>query len=102
MKNLWNDDITQSIASTVSDVLEGKVKKEDVGKYIKSNSTGGFDVVDAKENIVKSFGKRDEAEGYAVKNLARLQEVEEPYLSKFLISLTLYLQYLKVFLLNNR
>ena len=78
MANLWNDDLTQSIASTVSDVLEGKVKKEDVSKYIKSNSTGGFDVVDAKENIVKSFGKRDEAEGYAVKNLARLQEVEEP------------------------
>jgi hypothetical protein len=78
MKNLWNDDITQSIASTVSDVLEGKVKQEDVSKYIKSNSTGGFDVVDAKENVVKSFGKRDEAEGYALKNLARLQEVEEP------------------------
>ena len=26
MNNLWNDDLTQSIASTVSDVLEGKVK----------------------------------------------------------------------------
>jgi len=79
MANIWNDDLTQSIASTVSDVLEGKaVKKEDVSKYIKSNSTGGFDVVDAKENVVKSFGKRNEAEGYALKNLARLAEVEEP------------------------
>ena len=72
------DKETSNIAKAVSDVLEGKVKQEDVSKYIKSNSTGGFDVVDAKENVVKSFGKRDEAEGYALKNLARLQEVEEP------------------------
>ena len=30
MNNLWNDDLTQSIASTVSDVLEGKIKVEEM------------------------------------------------------------------------
>ena len=32
MNNLWNDDLTQSIAGTVSDVLEGKkgYKKEEM------------------------------------------------------------------------
>ena len=78
MKNLWNDDLTQSIADSVSDVLEGKVKKEDVSKYVKQNKEGAYDVMDAKGNVVKSFGKKDEAEGYAMKNLAALKEVEEP------------------------
>lgn len=78
MKNLWNDDLTQSIADTVSDVLEGKVKKEDVSKYVKQNKEGAYDVMDANGNVVKSFGKKDEAEGYAMKNLAALKEVEEP------------------------
>lgn len=78
MKNLWNDDLTQSIAGTVSDVLEGKVKKEDVSKYVKQNKEGAYDVMDSNGNVVKSFGKKDEAEGYAMKNLAALKEVEEP------------------------
>ena len=78
MKNLWNDDLTQSIADSVSDVLEGKVKKEDVSKYVKQNKEGAYDVMDANGNVVKSFGKKDEAEGYAMKNLAALKEVEEP------------------------
>jgi hypothetical protein len=78
MKNLWNDDLTQSIADTVSDVLEGKVKKEDVSKYVKQNKEGAYDVMDSNGNVVKSFGKKDEAEGYAMKNLAALKEVEEP------------------------
>ena len=78
MKNLWNDDLTKSIADTVSDVLEGKVKKEDVSKYVKQNKEGSYDVMDSKGNVVKSFGKKDEAEGYAIKNLNALQEVEEP------------------------
>lgn len=70
MKNLWNDDLTQSIASTVSDVLEGKVKIEEMDPkdHVKQNKEGGYDVVAPSGDIVKSFGKKDEAEGYAVKN----------------------------------
>jgi len=70
MKNLWNDDLTQSIASTVSDVLEGKVKEEEMDPkdHVKQNKDGGYDVVDVEGKVVKNFGKKDEAEGYAIKN----------------------------------
>ena len=76
MQNMFNDDITQSIAKTVSDVLEGK--KVDVSDYVKQNKDGQFEVVDAKGNVLKSFGRKDEAEGFAFKNLSKIQEVEEP------------------------
>lgn len=76
MQNMFNDEITQSIAKTVSDVLEGK--KVDVSDYIKQNKDGQFEVVDAKGNVLKAFGRKNEAEGFAYKNLSKLQEVEEP------------------------
>jgi len=76
MQNMFNDDITQSIAKTVSDVLEGK--KVDVSDYVKQNKDGQFEVVDAKGNVLKAFGRKNEAEGFAFKNLSKLQEVEEP------------------------
>lgn len=76
MQNLFNDDITQSIAKTVSDVLEGK--KPDISNYVKQNKDGQFEVVDAKGTVLKAFGRKDEAEGFAYKNLSKLQEVEEP------------------------
>ena len=41
MQNMFNDEITQSIAKTVSDVLEGK--KPDVSDYVKQNKDGQFD-----------------------------------------------------------
>jgi len=83
MKNLWNDDLTKSIADTVSDVLEGKVKKEEMDPtdHVKQKD-GGFVVVDANGKEVKSFGKKDEADAYAVKNhddlMAVKKEVAEP------------------------
>ena len=76
MQNMFNDEITQSIAKTVSDVLEGK--KPDVSDYVKQNKDGQFEVVDAKGTVLKAFGRKDEAEGFAYKNLSKLQEVEEP------------------------
>lgn len=76
MQDLFNDDITQSIAKTVSDVLEGK--KPDISNYVKQNKDGQFEVVDAKGTVLKAFGRKDEAEGFAYKNLSKLQEVEEP------------------------
>ena len=76
MQNMFNDEITQSIAKTVSDVLEGK--KIDVSDYVKQNKDGQFEVVDKKGNVLKAFGRKDEAEGFAYKNLSKLQEVEEP------------------------
>ena len=76
MQDLFNDEITKSIAKTVSDVLEGK--KVDVSDYVKQNKDGQFEVVDAKGNVLKSFGRKDEAEGFAFKNLSKIQEVEEP------------------------
>ena len=86
MKNLWNDDLTKSIADTVSDVLEGKVKKEEMDQmdptdHVKQKD-GGFVVVDANGKEVKSFGKKDEADAYAIKNhddlMAVKKEVAEP------------------------
>lgn len=83
MKNLWNDDLTKSIAGTVSDVLEGKVKLEkmDPTDHVKQKD-GGFVVVDANGDDVKSFGKKDEADAYAIKNHDKLmavkKEVAEP------------------------
>ena len=76
MQDLFNDDITKSIAKTVSDVLEGK--KPDVSDYVKQGKDGQFEVVDAKGTVLKSFGRKNEAEGFAYKNLSKLQEVEEP------------------------
>ena len=76
MQDMFNDEITQSIAKTVSDVLEGK--KPDVSDYVKQNKDGQFEVVDAKGTVLKAFGRKDEAEGFAYKNLSKLQEVEEP------------------------
>lgn len=76
MQDMFNDEITQSIAKTVSDVLEGK--KIDVSDYVKQNKDGQFEVVDKKGNVLKAFGRKDEAEGFAYKNLSKLQEVEEP------------------------
>ena len=83
MNNLWNDDLTQSIASTVSDVLEGKIKVEEMNPkdHVKQNKDGGYDVFDGKGNVAKTFGKKEEAEGYAVKNhdalMAAGKEVDE-------------------------
>jgi hypothetical protein len=83
MNNLWNDDLTLSIASTVSDVLEGKIKVEEMNPkdHVKQNKDGGYDVFDGKGNIAKTFGKKEEAEGYAIKNhdalMAAGKEVDE-------------------------
>jgi hypothetical protein len=83
MNNLWNDDLTQSIASTVSDVLEGKIKVEEMNPkdHVKQNKDGGYDVFDGKGNVAKTFGKKEEAEGYAIKNhdalMAAGKEVDE-------------------------
>ena len=60
MQNMFNDEITQSIAKTVSDVLEGK--KIDVSDYVKQNKDGQFEVVDAKGTVLKAFGRKDEAD----------------------------------------
>lgn len=78
MNNLWNDDLTQSIAGTVSDVLEGKVKKEEMDPtdHVKAKD-GGFSVVDANGKEVKSFGKKDEADAYAIKNHDKLMSVKK-------------------------
>jgi len=78
MNNLWNDDLTQSIAGTVSDVLEGKVKKEEMDPtdHVKAKD-GGFVVVDANGDDVKSFGKKDEADAYAIKNHDKLMSVKK-------------------------
>ena len=76
MQDLFNDDITKSIAKTVSDVLEGK--KPDISDYVKQGKDGQFEVVDAKGTVLKSFGRKNEAEGFAYKNFSKLQEVEEP------------------------
>ena len=75
MQDMFKDEITQSIAKTVSNVLEGKA---DVSDYVKQNKDGQFEVVDKKGNVLKAFGRKDEAEGFASKNLSKLQEVEEP------------------------
>jgi len=83
MNNLWNDDLTLSIASTVSDVLEGKIKVEEMNPkdHVKQNKDGGYDVFDGKGNVAKTFGKKEEAEGYAIKNhdalMAAGKEVDE-------------------------
>jgi hypothetical protein len=83
MNNLWNDDLTLSIASTVSDVLEGKIKVEEMNPkdHVKQNKNGGYDVFDGKGNVAKTFGKKEEAEGYAIKNhdalMAAGKEVDE-------------------------
>ena len=76
MQDLFNDDITKSIAKTVSDVLEGK--KPDISNYVKQNKDGQYEVSNAKGTVLKAFGRKDEAEGFAYKNLSKLQEVEEP------------------------
>tara|TARA_Y100000385_G_scaffold252310_1_gene275687 strand:- start:3163 stop:3999 length:837 start_codon:yes stop_codon:yes gene_type:complete len=80
MNNLWNDDLTQSIAGTVSDVLEGKkgYKKEEMDPtdHVKAKD-GGFVVVDANGDDVKSFGKKDEADAYAIKNHDKLMSVKK-------------------------
>ena len=76
MQDMFNDEITQSIAKTVSDVLEGK--KPDISDYIKQNNDGQFEVVNKAGEVLKAFGRKNEAEGFAYKNLSKLQEVEEP------------------------
>ena len=76
MQDMFNDEITQSIAKTVSDVLEGK--KPDISDYIKQNKDGQFEVVNKAGEVLKAFGRKNEAEGFAYKNLSKLQEVEEP------------------------
>ena len=43
MQDMFKDEITQSIAKTVSNVLEGKA---DVSDYVKQNKDGQFEVVD--------------------------------------------------------
>ena len=63
---------------TVSDVLEGKVKKEEMDPtdHVKQKD-GGFVVVDANGDDVKSFGKKDEADAYAIKNHDKLMSVKK-------------------------
>ena len=78
MQDMFKDDITQSIAKTVSDVLEGKVKKEEMDPtdHVK-NKDGQFVVVDANGEDVKAFGKKDEADAYAKKNHEALMAVKK-------------------------
>ena len=56
-----HDKETQSIAATVSDVLEGKVRKEEMDPtdHVKEKD-GKFCVYDANGKIVKEFDKEDE------------------------------------------
>ena len=69
MQDMFKDDITKSIAKTVSDVLEGKVKKEEMDPtdHVK-NKDGQFVVVAPGGKVVKAFGKKAEADAYAIKN----------------------------------
>jgi hypothetical protein len=68
---MFKDDITASIAKTVSDVLEGKVKiKEmDPKKHVKKNEDSGmFCVYNTAGKKVKEFKSQDEAEKWAADN----------------------------------
>ena len=85
----FNDAETQSIANAVSDVLEGKVKKEGYGKkkiksgygeekevremdpkkhVKKDEGTGMYCVYNSKGDKVKQFKSKEEAEKYATDN----------------------------------
>ena len=77
MKRLFTDDITQSIADTVQNVLEGKpaVKKEEV-KYPHKM----YDPKTGKEVEAKNKADHDKynAMGYVHEKPKKLDEVEEP------------------------
>ena len=80
----FNDNITLDIAKAVSDVLEGKVKKEEMDPtdHVKKSDEGKFCVYNAANKKVKEFDTKDEADKYAVDNhdklMAAKNEVAEP------------------------
>ena len=80
----FNDDITLDIAKAVSDVLEGKVKKEEMDPtdHVKKSDEGKFCVYNAANKKVAEFDTKDEADKYAVDNhdklMAAKNEVAEP------------------------
>tara|TARA_B100000963_G_scaffold49748_1_gene37958 strand:- start:370 stop:1524 length:1155 start_codon:yes stop_codon:yes gene_type:complete len=88
MNNLFNDDITKSIAATVQNVLEGKpaVKKEaeyDADKDHNMDPTshvvqkdGKFHVFDVNNKKVATFDTKAEADAYSKKNHDALMKKE--------------------------
>ncbi len=72
-----NDPENASVANAVLDVLEGKVKKEEMDPtdHVKEKD-GSFVVVDKNGKEVKSFGRKEEADAYAIKNHDALMAAE--------------------------
>jgi hypothetical protein len=77
-----SDKETLSIATAVSDVLEGKskVQKMDPKKHVsKDKESGAFCVYNSAGKKVKEFESNEEAEKYAIDNHDDLmKEVAEP------------------------
>ena len=84
MNNMFNDDITKSIASAVRDVLEGKpavIKEEmDPTDHVKKSDEGKFCVYNPAGKKVAEFDTKDEADKYAIDNHKKImaKEVAEP------------------------
>ena len=73
----FNDDITLSMAKTVSDVLEGKIKeKMDPRLHVKEKD-GMYCVVDANGKEVKKFKSKADADKYAIDNHDKLMAVKK-------------------------
>ena len=75
-----SDKETLSIATTVSDVLEGKskVQKMDPKKYdSKDKESGAFCVYNSAGKKVKEFESNEEAEKYAIDQLAAKAEKKQ-------------------------
>jgi len=71
-----NDPENASVASAVLKVLEGKVEeKMDPTDHVKEKD-GSFVVVDKNGKDVKSFGRKEEADAYAIKNHDALMAAE--------------------------
>ena len=84
MNNMFNDDITKSIASAVRDVLEGKpavIKEEmDPTDHVKKSDEGKFCVYNPAGKKVAEFDTKPEADKYAIDNHKKImaKEVAQP------------------------
>lgn len=84
MNNMFNDDITKSIASAVRDVLEGKpavIKEEmDPTDHVKKSDAGKFCVYNPAGKKVAEFDTKPEADKYAIDNHKKImaKEVAQP------------------------
>ena len=84
MNNMFNDDITKSIASAVKDVLEGKpavIKEEmDPTDHVKKSDEGKFCVYNPAGKKVAEFDTKPEADKYAIDNHKKImaKEVAQP------------------------